>query len=102
METKKPLRWAVQIRDTIAAAAHLFVKYCVAGVGYPSGLSGPCALSFAKIASVAVRSSFSPAIFLFEQTDRYRVILADTLYRSESSGEKERRKTCIIPNLRRP
>ena len=54
---------ARSLRDLIAAAAQLFVKYCVIGVGYPPGLSDPYALSFAKISSVAVRSSFSPAIF---------------------------------------
>jgi hypothetical protein len=47
----------------LAATAQLFVKYCVEGVGYPPGLSDPFALSFAKISSAAVRSSFSPAIF---------------------------------------
>ena len=91
----------MQIKDDTAAAAHLFVKYCVAGVGYPPGLSDPCALSFAKIASAAVQSSFLARYFLSEQFDRHRVILTDTLCRSGSSGGKERRKTCIIPNLRR-
>ena len=60
---KAGVQRAAQIRDNTAAAARLFVKYYVAGDGYPPGLSVPCALSFAKIASPAVRSSFLPAIF---------------------------------------
>ena len=45
---------------------------------------------------------FFASHFLFEQSDRHRVILTDTLCRSGSSGGKGRRKTKQIPKRGRP
>ena len=45
---------------------------------------------------------FFTSHFLFEQSDRHRVILTDTLCRSGSSGGKGRRKTKQIPKRGRP
>ncbi|MBR5411202.1 MAG: hypothetical protein IK104_11080, partial [Clostridia bacterium] len=51
------------LRDLYAAAAHLFAKYCVAGVGYPEDIPTPAPCLSQKLHPLRCEAVFSPAIF---------------------------------------
>ncbi|MBR5410307.1 MAG: hypothetical protein IK104_07055, partial [Clostridia bacterium] len=80
------------LRDLYAAAAHLFAKYCVAGVGYPEDIPTPAPCLSQKLHPLRCEAVFR-RLFLFEQSERQGIILADIPCRTGSSGGKERRRT---------